>query len=215
MERPRPRAAIFIDSRGRHLKQALDSANDPGTEIDVHFYPGTDFVKVCQHADKYIRARPQDVLYVSAGINNITYKDRETRAVSFNWNSGRELLDGITSMIANEIIPLRQAHVGTTIHVCAIPAMELARACDHYRDGDQAMLDAVIWDINQEIDKLNRDYGTTTPWLSRSVHASHRRRNVIIKKTNYDLLTDGLHPSTKLLEKWASILVNHIRTQIV
>ena len=114
MERTRSRAAIFIDSRGRHLKQALDSSNDSGAEIDVHFYPGADFVKVCQHADKHIRARPQDVLYVSAGINNITYKDRETRAV----NSGRELLDGITSMIANEIIPLRQAHVGTTMHPC-------------------------------------------------------------------------------------------------
>ena len=84
MERIQPRAAILIDSRGRHLKEALDSANDSGAEIDVHFYRGADFVKVCQHADKYIRARPQDVLYVSVGINNITYKDRETREVAFN-----------------------------------------------------------------------------------------------------------------------------------
>ena len=104
-------------------------------------------------------------MYVSAGINNITYKDRETREASFNWNSGIELLDVITNMIANQSIPLRQAHIGTTIHVCVIPAMELARACDHYRDGDQAVLDAVIWDINQAIEKLNRDYGSTTPWL--------------------------------------------------
>ena len=77
-------------------------------------------------------------------------------------------------------------------------------------DAAQNIVDRGVWRINNNIERLNRQSGLTTVWLSRTVHTYHNKT----RKDKYELLMDGLHPGTCVLQQWENIIDKHIRSQL-
>ena len=68
------------------------------------------------------------------------------------------------------------------------------------------MVNNAVFCFNTAVFAVNKRRNTFSPALHRSVHKSVRGS----KKSYYEHLDDGIHPTTKLKEKWAEEFVKAI-----
>ena len=212
--------AIFTDSRGApkgstFFQKEINRLNTTELNINVYPFSGAKLEYVCMKASNYIAKNPGDIVYIMAGINDTTtphqplpWQHRKT--YSFDWDSSDQFDSVMTKNFEDCIRHLYHLHNGQRIITCPVVGAQLNKICTNANDERQLIMDKGIWLLNQSIYHINRYNKTSTPWLTRTVHTSHKGSG---KKVNYqDWLDDGLHPTEKLQTVWAELFIKHIKS---
>ena len=93
---------IFADSRGRFLYNHLRHMNSSERTVKVFFYPGTKFITVCTEVD---------IVYVLAGVNDLTVKHSKTGIVTFECQKEDEMVSAVSDTICQKLWRLRNKHI--------------------------------------------------------------------------------------------------------
>ena len=73
--------AFFMDSQGRNLDEYLYLLwvmNDTDQSVLIFYFPGAKIPHLAREAYKYAKLYPLDTIYIAAGINHVTVKDKLT-----------------------------------------------------------------------------------------------------------------------------------------
>lgn len=68
----------------------------------------------------------------------------------------------------------------------------------------QELLDNVIHSLNNEIASWNKNQNVATPWIANDIHHNRNDGQKIVRYCR--LLTDGLHLTDDLKQRWATYL---------
>lgn len=146
------------------------------------------------------------VHYFCSGSNNMTKMINGEPHITHYTDLA--LYDAVVKPL-DEILEIKRNNMHDCVmHVCTITAIDAARATVNSTQADQDRINRVIWQINSHIHAKNKEMGVKTPWLSRFVHISNNGTH----SHWYDRLTDGVHPSEFLLDKWANEILKHYST---
>ena len=211
--------AVICDSRGAprgstFFQSELTRLNDSGYHVNVMSIPGAKFERVCRKANEYVRNNQDDVTYIIAGANDITTKHGMPNTYgrkyyTFDWEQPDHFAKDVIDIITKNMDFLCSLHPTQRIILCPIVGMRLDKTTVNATQQRQDCVNIGIWKINQAIFHINRKNKTSMPWLTRTVHLSHKSNGKEVDYANW--MDDGLHPNDKLLTYWADLLVKHIK----
>ena len=75
----------LTDSRGFGVHEHITRLNNTGEYFDLKPYNGATFRDLVGDAERYLKNHLFDVVYIAGGANDITEKNKHTKAISFNW----------------------------------------------------------------------------------------------------------------------------------
>ena len=194
----RRKHVLFTDSRGKYLQRELTKQGISSKDFVIFPDSGARFQRVIRNADEYADERPSDIIYIAAGINNVTNKCRVTKVVTFEWQSSSALSEYLIDTLNTGYAYLHKWHPTTKFVFCSIPGVLLEGLVPYPTENDQAIVNEAIWSFNIAVRQLNERLGSYHPRLDRPVHRNTRGNHL----NNYSYLHDGLHPSTFMLSKW-------------
>ena len=196
---------VFGDSRvSDSLYKAIQQHNTAKIPFTIEQYKGAKLGEVINKADIYLDSFPFDVVYIIAGVNDITTKDKNTNSIDFLWRSEDELAGHLIDTMKAGHAQLKKDHPGAGITFCPLIGLDLQKAAPHCTLEQQAMVDNSVWRFNIELCKLRDSHKFFFPFLAAPVH---RIENGQHKSYYHHLGNDGLHLSSKMNQVWAKQLV--------
>ena len=195
---------IITDSRGRHLQPALNRhTQSSNIHFTSYFHPGDGIYRITNKACTYAQSYPTHIVYIMAGVNDITVRCGRPHRFRYPYNSSEDQTAYITSLLDNANTFLHDTCPSSKFIFCPIIGLSLSKYLGDNSTTNQSNLDNSIMDINRYILQLNQANGTHTPWTATIVHKSRHS-----KITHYyEKLGDGLHPSAEVLDFWAHALL--------
>lgn len=186
---------VIADSRGRNLDVWIENE-----EILVSFKPGAKLMDVALSALEIIPIHKPDVILLMAGINDLTILNKYTRKVRLISNSSSSMV----SFMIEQINRVKSIILGSFPDVKVAVGGIIGISLNAYNrlpgtSRLQPIIDEAIIGINAYIHQMNSDSGLPHPRLTTKVHIWKRG----IRKTKYERLHDGLHPSELILKAWA------------
>ena len=98
--------------------------SDTQYQVHIEQYKGAGLTEVTEKASFYLKSYPFDVVYIIAGVNDITNKDRQTGRVSFLWKTEEALTNYLIETRREGFRQLRKDHPGATIFFCPLVGLE-------------------------------------------------------------------------------------------
>ena len=200
----------LCDSRGRYLEDALLELLHPGEHVEVIFYPGIGLGGLKEKVRLYTSSHVVTSIYILAGINDITRRDRQTRECYMPFQDPQELCDHVTDRVV-DLIEFCVRNCGI-YDVVMIPLTGLNLNQYNRLPGyshNQWIINEGVLKVNEAIITINASCGLHTPMVSRYVHkstgAGRRIRHL------YNRLWDGLHPRGDTIVRWAENIIHAIR----
>lgn len=140
------------------------------------------------------------MVLLMAGINDITVLNKHTRRVRLISTSSSVILSHVIGEINRAKSLILNAFPDVKIAVGGIIGISL-NTYNRYPGISrlQPVVDEAITGINAYIHQMNTDSGLPHPRLTSKVQVWKRG----IRKSVYDRLHDGLHPSDIILKAWA------------
>ena len=184
--------------------------NTLGEYVNVCYYPGATMEKLAKKIWYYTRSHEVDTIYIMAGVNNMTKRDRGTGRCTVIHSSAGELSDHIMGLYSDLT---KYCYIYCNIRqviLCTLTGMSLSRynRVSTQHDG-QWIIDWGVKLVNDKIIEKNAAHGFYTPCLHRAVHLTQQRP--YRHRAMYNRLNDGLHPTTKTLARWGCSLVRSMR----
>ena len=136
-----------------------------------------------------------DSIYVSMGINDLTYYDWTSKTCTLLYETPIELAFHLANSIRSTMIELHALFLDLPIVVNSLYDIDLAYYHDrgYYSVVDKNILDTAIDVINTEIVAINKGNLVLTPHISNVIHRYNKTKRC--NDTLYHRLYDGLHPS--------------------
>ena len=117
---------IFGDSRvNDDLYKQIDTKNVSKIPFNIEQYKGAGLVEVVEKADIYLKSYPFDIVYIVAGVNDITNKDRASGRISFLWKSEDALATYLIEVRKRSYEQLKKDHLGAGVVFCPLIGMDL------------------------------------------------------------------------------------------
>ena len=194
----------FMDSRATDLQKKIDVLNK-GEYLGIREFKGATLRQLTRMAGRHSEKYPFDVVYIAGGVCDITSKDSFTNKISFEWEPPEGVIDHLKMTLNRASETMRKDHPATKVVFCPLVGVELARVVNAHpvTDDQQWAVDTSIFEFNENVFKLNKEGGTFSPSLHRSVHRSTKGT----RKSYYHHLADGIHLSEELKVKWAEEFV--------
>lgn len=202
------KVVILADSRGAGLKYELDCLNNGAFDFVVIIKKGRGIIDLVREVSKRLVWIAPDVIIVTAGICDITEKNRETGLVT------------LQNVISEDVPALIESSMDTVRHHLSIVltenpyklifghivGLDIARYNgQNVIHPQQDRLNDIIIKSNQTITAFNVSNDVPTPWLAKDVHPNNSKKGS--KKHLYQKLApDGLHLSDLMKERWANII---------
>ena len=197
--------AVFGDSRvSESLYTEIQKINTKRTPVHVEQYKGAGLLEVVEKADSFLRAYPFDVVYIIAGVNDITNKNRTTGHITFLWKTEDALANYLIATRQNSFEQLSRGHPGAKIIFCPLVGLDLHRVVQGSTVTQQLVVDNAVWRTNISLNKMRNEHSFCFPFLASPVH---RIENGKHKSYYHHLAVDGLHLPGKLDRLWAKQLV--------
>ena len=195
---------VFIDSRGTGLYEKIKSRGHREF-IGVWRKPGATFEELVGLAANHLDNYPFDVVYVIGGVNNITVKDEHTGKISFEWHPAERLIDHLTSILKEANERMTKGYPASKVVFCTLVGSQLSRIVDSHQttDHQQTVVNEAVFDFNEEVFRINKQKGTFSPSLHRTIHRAKKGK----RKSYYEHLSDGIHLQDHIKEKWADEIV--------
>ena len=116
------RTILLADSRGRYLDYVFDdiSINPP----PVYYYPGTTLRQITKEAKPWLYWQQVRAAYILIGVNDLTWRDRNTKRTYARHYTAEELCQDVTGKIEDLIVTLRNEY--EIPHVIIIPIVGIA-----------------------------------------------------------------------------------------
>ena len=199
----------MADSRGSTLQQEIINQLrrqnlELSTEIDVtvRTMEGASLDNIVRKMNhKYPDPPRCDVLYIHAGVNNLTNKSG--RIIQPVYDNIPELVEDITDKITE--LKTKLVKICQHIVVVQLVGLDLSRYNREIDDGFWFYQQNVINDamplLAHTINFINKADDLVGPWLTGTVH------DYVNKKlyNRYGKLVDGLHPTSQTQTKWANL----------
>ena len=203
---------VIMDSRGRGMLNVLGrDVKETGLPIHVNllFFPGADIHQLVQHALEELKRFHYDMILFIGGVNDLSSKGPRGRAIP-KYNSQEELVEEMFGKF--ETAQKSLAGWCRRVVVSLLVGLDFSRynsrnRVDH-RDYShyQSIVDDGLVILNKAIASLNTDSGTLNPWVLDTVH--YRTKQGYLHK--YFKLSDGLHLSNTLRERWVYKMVTSV-----
>ena len=191
---------VFTDSRGVGLQEKVDVLNS-GEYLGVRVCKGAMLHQLSRMAGAHLEKYPFDVVYVAGGVCDITTKCQITKSISFNWDPPTGVGAHLIRSLRLENKYLLDNHPASKVVFCPLVGVDLIKVVTNklITGVQQSAADEAVFEFNNEIFNLNKEKGTFSSALHRTIHRSKGS----VRKSHYQHLDDGLHPTENLLEKWA------------
>ena len=162
----------FTDSRGIGVHEHILKLNKTGEYLDLEPYRGATFNEIFASVEHYLKDHNFDVVYMAAGVNDITTKNKKTGGISFEWGDGKELSEYMCRMLTGADNSLQKNFPAARIVFCPLIGCELRRVVNKHSttDREQEAVDNAVWDFNEKVFEINARRGTFSPALHHHVH---------------------------------------------
>ena len=201
---------------GCRLKRMPDLiAKENYTEAWIRVTPieGAGIRGMVSFAFAHAMSRPQDTVIICPGVTDILHADPITGTLSLRFTSIAEMTEHVLGLLNEGDTNFHQAFPNSHIIFAPITGLDIKRFplladMDPYH---QYVVNASMAQINAGMTAINERNHVPTPWTTRYTHKLRKRRNgQPYVQHRYDLLRDGLHPTSKLLKHWAHALVSTV-----
>ena len=185
------------------------------TEARIRVTPsiGTGIRGLVSLAYAHAQAYPQDTVFICPGVIDFLTTDQVTGMSSLRFTTVEELTTHIIGLLNEGNVNYHIAFPDSHIAFAPISGFDIRRYPMTADDNGfhQFVINASIQRINEEIVAINERNHLTTPWTTKHVHVIRKnRRGQTYIQNRYHLLSDGHHPTTKLLKYWANALVSAV-----
>lgn len=206
---------LVCDSRGRGLEEKMRERRD-GREWTVKVHKGKGMMKLVDAAIKHSYRQGYNTVIIMGGICDVTNLILSERIVRVRRAPKAELVDRVFEEIHPALELLRS--ITNRVLLAATYGVEMRRfnirmfgsydmeGTQEGRD-EQYKVDMTVDLFNKRVADINAASSQPTIRLGNRVH--HRRKNGAVY-TTYQLLSDGCHPGTELLEAHAKSIGNTI-----
>ena len=207
------RFEIFGDCRIKFLPDLIAQANYTEARIRVTPSVGTGIRGLVSLAYAHAQARPQDTVFICPGVIDFLTTDQVTGMSSLRYTTVEDLTSHIIGLLNEGDVNYHIAYPESHISFALISGFDIRRypmTADE-NGYHQYVINASIQRINEEIVAINERNHLTTPWTTKHVHVIRKnRRGQTYIQNRYHLLSDGYHPTTKLLNYWANALIDAV-----
>ena len=117
---------VFADSRGCGLQKKIDRLNTTGEYMEIDDRKGATLADLIEIDEAYLPKHPFDVLYIAGGINDITFKNKLTNQISYEWGNGPGLGDHLTSTVMKADAALKMIFPASKVIFCPLIGSELS-----------------------------------------------------------------------------------------
>lgn len=206
---------LITDSRGKYLQGYLNHHNRNFSKVvyTVEVHKGSKLQRLWRFAKPYLSTRSYDLIYIYGGICDITQKQRLNGETTYwpNINDGPIGADLISLYheIANEYANSPDRY---TTKMCFIPEVggnfivyNQVPYTDQYIEM-QSAIELSLPGIQKAAKDANTLMAISSPW---SLDTLYRRNKRGVLVPEYQRLADGIHPSQRMAEKLAIILIKH------
>lgn len=205
---------IITDSRGFGFQAELDKIGrreGSNVNIQVFTWRGRGITGSVKETSKQLIWMAPSLIIVSAGICDITHRDRNSRQISIadeNIDQAVQRYEGQMDIIRHHL------SVFLTEKPYKLVFCELIRAdITKYNNQDyvhphQEQLDETVLRINTRIAAFNKENSVPTPWIAKTVHHNKKSGPKVVRYQK--LSEDGLHYSEGLRERIVEILHKYV-----
>lgn len=206
---------IYTDSRGRWLNQELQLIRDEGIAFHVTSLSGAGLERLWERAEFDLLNRRVDLVILFGGICNLTdpYYDQEGNRQFWPPFNMDERFKEVETLIRD----ISQNHLLLNLHakLCFIqePGCDLILynrirhpvpppilICQEVFEKNLRVLQKVIREVNNHSN-------SPTPWALQITHDLRAGQWIPV----YHRLYDGLHPTNRIVQKYARVLLQYSR----
>lgn len=206
--------AIIADSRGMGLQHKMDICNDGNYDITVIVKRGRGITNAVMESSKKLISIAPDLIIITAGICDVTHKNRYTKRVSLQDDNIENMVKQMETNMdtVKQHLMMNLTKRPYKLVFCHITGMDMARynkePVEHIQ---QQRLNDIIIAINLTITTFNTHNDVLTPWLAKDVHMNKSKKKGTKTYRYHKLASDGLHLTDTLRQKWAEILLTAIK----
>lgn len=199
---------LICDSRGRYLEKEFESSVH---RVNILIYSGAKLYRAIKLAESEVKRINPDQIYILAGINNLTYLNKNTRKVSLSAPEQDSMVQQYCDEMNFSYSRLRKiTKPGTKVIFAPLTGMDLAKF-NRIKAGDiiqyQNILNSALLNINNRIIQFNTEHGIKTPWTHAIIHRRYRG----VYHFSYERLQDdGCHLTEEIRIFWGQKLVSAI-----
>ena len=192
---------IVTDSRGKGLGDVIRSKIKTNEIFDILVRDGASFLELVDAASSHLNGHAFDIVYIPGGVCDITTKNKKTKEVYYQWKRGEELHSHFIKILKLADEQLRRDFPASKIVFCPLVASELHRVLTKKstKEEDQLSVEEAVWGFNSMVFKINKQRELYSPALHHQVHRFCKGK----KRAYYHHLSDGLHLTDFLKNKWA------------
>ena len=192
---------VISDSRIAGIGDLVKAKGGYNEIIEFRMRKGANLDRMADVAIGHLSKCPFDIVYVAGGACDITSKNMETGAISFDWKDEDSLRSHLLGALIGANDRRKKYLPASRIIFCSLIGCELKRVvnCHEVSEDQQAMVDNAVWDFNSKVFRINEENSTFSPSLHQSVHRLCKGK----KRNYYHHLDDGLHLTDFLKNKWA------------
>lgn len=198
---------IISDSKGRYIKLAVNKSVSHENEIIWCFKSGANcherYIWLEHNVEDLLKKHRRIALFIWLGTCDLTRKV----------NKYINLKPNPVANLKNDLQKYKDlADKYSNVKICFIhvPYYSIEKwnklkghsNSETFKEDDRRLTD-YITEINNFIDDLNCQTGTSSPRLNQDLCRSRKRKNSKARYSwNFNLLVDGIHPSSVLAKSW-------------
>ena len=196
----RRKHVAFMDSRGYELADKVKKINT-GEPFVVKVHAGATLEELVNDVDNFLKDFPFHVTYVAGGACDITTKVKGDPTISFDWLPAGKLGPHLVSKLKEADGRLHKDHPAARVIFCPLVGVDLKRVVNAHAvtDHQQEAVNDAVFEFNMEVFSINKDRGSYSPSLHRTVHRSNKG----IRRSHYHHLIDGIHLEDYIIDNWA------------
>ena len=196
---------VFADSRGAELQDHVNRLNNTGEYLEISENKGATLEDLIGQAERYLPLHPFDVIYIAGGVNDITSKDQCTKKISYDWDNGEDLQLHLVSTLTKANAHFINTFPASKVIFCPLVGSELARIVNAHQVtlDNQKDVDDAVWEFNNNVFRINNERNAKCPPLHHQVHRFCKGT----RRAYYHHLSDGIHLTNFLKQKWASLFI--------
>ena len=187
---------------GIYEKLSAVDKKDKKEYIGVWQHKGGTIRDLAAHAETHLKNYPFDIAYIAGGACDVTSKDRVTNKIFFPWSPPSRLGKHLCATVKELDAAFAKSFPASKVIFCPLVGTDLSRVVTAHTitDDQQAAVDDAMFELNEEIFRINLNRGNFAPALHRTIHRSR-------KKSYYEHLSDGLHLTDYIKDKWVTAFV--------
>ena len=197
---------VISDSRVAGIGDLIKKKGVQNELIEFRMRKGASLGELADTATTHLGKCPFDVVYIAGRVCDITSKNHDTGAISFDWVEGESLTSHLTGALSRANDNRKKHLPASKLVFCPLIGCDLKRIinCHAISEKQQEMVDNSLWEFNSKVFRINEENAAFSPSLHQTVHRVCKGK----KRNYYHHLGDGLHLSHFLKDTGEINLLN-------